>query len=136
MVVEREGDGVLQAYLAQVRPRHRRAVQALHDAIAAEVPDAVVAVRRGVPAFRYRGRPLVSIGDAERHVSLYVMQGNALDVHAAELAGYDRSRTVVRFEPESPIPTELVARLARTRLGEIEAMGSIDRASRDPRSST
>lgn len=111
---------MLETYLLNVRPQHRAALQSLYDTIAAEVPDTVVVVRRGVPAFRYRERPLVSIGDAERHVSLYVMRGRALEVHADELAGYVVSSTVVRFDPESPIPTELVSLLTRTRLGEIE----------------
>jgi uncharacterized protein YdhG (YjbR/CyaY superfamily) len=120
-------DELLQTYLSHAHPEHRWALRVLHDVIAAEVPEAVLALRRGVPAFRYRGRPLVSIGDARNHISLYVMQGHALDVHAAELADYDSSRTVIRFGPESPIPAELVARLVRTRVGEIEAIGSIKR---------
>ena len=103
MATQRD-DELLQTYLSQAHPPHRRALRVLHDVIAAEVPEAVLALRRGVPAFRYRGRPLVSIGDARNHVSLYVMQGHALDVHAAELADYDSSRTVVRFGPECPSP--------------------------------
>lgn len=122
MVAQRQGKDVLAAYLADVRPGHRAALQALHDAVAAAVPEAVVGVRRGVPAFRCRGRTLVSIGDAQHHVSLYVMQGRALEVHAPELVGYDRSRTVVRFDPALPIPAALVGRLARTRLAEVVAM--------------
>jgi hypothetical protein len=39
----------------------------------------------GVPAFQYRGSPLVSIGSARRHVSLYVMYGDVLKSHAADL---------------------------------------------------
>lgn len=112
---------LLEAYLARAHPSHRRA---LHDIIAAKVPNAVLALRRSVSAFRYRQRTLVSIGDAKRHVSLYVMQGHALDVHAEALADYGTSRTVVRFKPESPIPAKLVARIAHTRREEIDLTSS------------
>jgi hypothetical protein len=55
------------------------------------VPDAEEVIRRGVPEFRHRGKPLVSIGAAQLHVSLDVIYRAMLNTHAAELAAYDTS---------------------------------------------
>jgi uncharacterized protein YdhG (YjbR/CyaY superfamily) len=84
------------------------------------VPGAEEVIRSGVPAFRYRGEPLVSIGAARRHVSLFVMYGTALESHAAELEAYATSNTVVRFDPSLPIPVGLVTKLVRARAAEID----------------
>ena len=69
---------VLDSYLAAARPTHRAALRQLHDAVMTAVPEAETGLRRGVPAYRYLHRPLVSIGDAQKHVALYVMQGTVL----------------------------------------------------------
>lgn len=123
---DRQGLHVLRDYVARARSSHRQSLCDLHVAIAAAAPDAVLSLRRSVPAYRYRDRALVSIGDAKHHVSLYVMQGQALSRHAAELARFDTSTTVIRFAPESPIPAELVGRIVRARMNEIEATRSPD----------
>jgi uncharacterized protein YdhG (YjbR/CyaY superfamily) len=107
-------------YLARISDGHRLALEQLRDAVLLVVPDADEVIRVGVPAFRYRGKPLVSIGDAQRHVALYVMYGDVLKAHAAELEPYDTSNTVVRFDPDQPIPVGLVRELVRARAAEID----------------
>jgi uncharacterized protein YdhG (YjbR/CyaY superfamily) len=107
-------------YLARAPERHRGALEQLRQAVLAVVPDAEQVIRSRVPAFRYRDRPLVSIGAAQRHVSLFVMYGSVLKTHAAALEGYDTSNTVVRFDPSRPIPVGLVTKLVKARAAEIE----------------
>lgn len=119
---------VLDAYLTTARPTHRAALRQLHDAVMAAVPEAESVLRRGVPAYRYRRRPLVSIGDAQAHVALYVMQGAVLARHAAQLQRFNTSRTVVRFDPKSAIPTATVVTVVRARAAEIRrSQGGIPR---------
>ncbi len=110
---------LLEDYLARARPKHRTALRLLHDTISVAVPETALVTRRNVPAFRYRGRTLVSIGDARHHVSLYIMQGVTISRHAEELRAFDTSRTVVRFRPDQ-IPTDLVTQLVRARAAEID----------------
>jgi uncharacterized protein YdhG (YjbR/CyaY superfamily) len=110
-------------YLAQATVTHRRALEQLRKAVLSVVPDAEQVIRTGVPAFRYHSRPLVSIGDAHRHVALYVMYGDVLKTHAQELTPYDVSNTVVRFDPTKPIPVGLVSKLVRARVAELDRTG-------------
>jgi uncharacterized protein YdhG (YjbR/CyaY superfamily) len=107
-------------YIEQARPGHRAALLALAQTIRAAVPTAPAAIRRGVPAFHHRRKPLVSFGDAQHHVALYVMYGGVLKAFAQRLAGYATSNTVVRFAPDKPIPTRLVIELVRARADEID----------------
>ena len=110
---------VLDSYLATAKPTHRAALRQLHDAVMTAVPEAETVLRRGVPAYRYLHRPLVSIGDAQKHVALYVMQGAVLAKHSAQLAPFNTSRTVVRFDPSRVIPIATVMTLVRARADEI-----------------
>jgi len=110
----------VEEYLARAPEGHRIALRQLREAVVSVVPDAGEVIRSGVPAFRYHGKPLVSIGAAQRHVSLYVMYGAVLKAHAAELEAYDTSNTVVRFDPNRPMPVDLVTKVVRARAAEID----------------
>ena len=81
----------------------------------------------GVPAFKYRGRPLVSFGAAKSHCAFYVQSPAVMDAHKDDLAGYDTSKGTIRFVPDTPLPDELVTKLVRARMAETrrcdEALG-------------
>lgn len=113
-------DNVVERYLSPLPHDQRAALERLHRTITSVVPDAEETIRVGVPAFRYRSKPLVSIGAAKNHVALYLMYGRVLQEHADQLRRYDTSSTVVRFNPDQPLPTQLVATLVRARTVEIE----------------
>lgn len=108
-----------ESYLARQPEAHRRALGELRAAIVSAVPDCQEATRRSVPAFLLEGKQLVSIGAARRHVSLYVMYGDALTRLAERLGGFEVSNTVVRFDPFQPIPADVVADIVTFRADEI-----------------
>jgi hypothetical protein len=49
----------IDVFLAALPDDVRKALENPHRAIAAAAPDAVETISYGVPAFKYRGRPLV-----------------------------------------------------------------------------
>jgi uncharacterized protein YdhG (YjbR/CyaY superfamily) len=110
-------------YLAQLPTRQREALEALRQTIRSVVPAVEEVIRVGVPAFRYHNRPLVSIGAAKAHLSLYIMYGKVIPAHRDELEEFDIGDTVIRFQPDRPIPAEQVARLLKARIAEIHASG-------------
>ncbi len=113
-----------EAYIAATEGEHRRTLELLHAEIRACAPDAEEVIRVRVPAFLHRGKPLASIGDARRHVSLYLMYGGVIAEFDEELAAYDRSRTVIRFDPAEDLPRDLIARMITRRVEQIdEALG-------------
>jgi uncharacterized protein YdhG (YjbR/CyaY superfamily) len=118
-VVERSAE--IDAVLARLPDDARRALDELRAIIAAAAPEAVEAIAYGVPAFRYRGRPLVSFGAAKAHCAFYVQSPGLMDAHRDELAGYDTSRGTIRFRPSDPLPADLVTRLVRGRIAETDA---------------
>ena len=111
----------VDAFLAALPPEMRAALENLRREIRVAAPDAEESINYGVPAFKYRGRPLVSFGAAKGHCSFYVQSPAVMDAHGDELASYDTSKGTVRFTPDKPLPEALVAKLVRARLAETDA---------------
>jgi uncharacterized protein YdhG (YjbR/CyaY superfamily) len=111
----------IDAILARLPDAERAALQSLREAIAAAAPEAEEAISYSLPAFRYKGRPLVSYAAAARHLSFFVMSGTTLEAHEAELAAFSTSKGTIRFTPDKPIPKALVETLVRERMAEIDA---------------
>lgn len=111
----------IDAILARLPDDVRTALAHLRGVIAAAAPEAVEAISYGVPAFKYRGRPLVSFGAGKAHCAFYVQSPAVMEAHAGLLDGYDTAKGTVRFTPESPLPPELVTTLVRARVAESDA---------------
>lgn len=111
----------IDAYLATLAEDRRAALEALRAMIAAAAPEAIEAISYGVPAFRYRGRPLVSYHAAKAHCSFFPMSPAVLEAHRDRLAGFDTAKGTIRFAPDRPIPAPLVAAIVHDRMAEIDA---------------
>lgn len=107
-------------YLAPLPKEQRDALEELRRIVRTVVPEVEETIRTRVPAFRYKGRPLVSMGPAKKHLSLFIMYGKVLKTFEDELRGFDTSNTVIRFTPDKRIPYRLVAKLVDARKAEIE----------------
>jgi uncharacterized protein YdhG (YjbR/CyaY superfamily) len=111
----------VDAFLAALPLEIRAALENLRRAIRAAAPGAEESISYGVPAFKYRGRPLVSFGAAKSHCSFYVQSPAVMEAHLDELAAYDTSKGTVRFATDAPLPDALVAKLVRARMAETDA---------------
>jgi uncharacterized protein YdhG (YjbR/CyaY superfamily) len=111
----------VDAFLAARPQEMRGALESLRRTIAAAAPDAVEGISYGVPAFKYRGRPLVSFGGGKNHCSFYVQSPAVMEAHRDELAGYETSKGTIRFAPDEPLPVDLVRKLVAARIAEVDA---------------
>jgi uncharacterized protein YdhG (YjbR/CyaY superfamily) len=107
--------------LARLPDDQRTALERLRRGIAKAAPEAEEGISYGAPAFRYRGRPLVSFGAAKTHCAFYVMSPAVMEAHRGELSGYDTSKGTIRFAPGEPLPDGLVRKLVGARIAEIDA---------------
>ena len=111
----------IDATLAALPPDQRAALQSLREAIAAAAPEAEEAISYGMPAFRYHGRSLVSYAAFKAHCSFFPMSAVMIEAHADELTGFATAKGTLRFTPEHPLPSDLVERLVRERMAQIDA---------------
>jgi uncharacterized protein YdhG (YjbR/CyaY superfamily) len=117
---KREDSAEVDAFLSALTEDARTALQALRMSIAAAAPEAVEGIGYGVPAFKYRGRPLVSFGAGKNHCAFYVQSPAVMDAHRDDLVGYDTAKGTIRFAPSASLPDSLVAKLVRARIAETD----------------
>jgi uncharacterized protein YdhG (YjbR/CyaY superfamily) len=108
----------IDAYLAALPERQREALQHLREVIAAAAPEAEESISYAMPALRYRGRPVVSYLAAKKHLSLFPM-GYHTEL-AEELEPFKALKGTLRFSPERPIPDDVLTRLVRGRIAELD----------------
>ena len=79
-----------------------------------------------MPAFKYRGRPLVSFSagrNGKGPCAFYVQSPAVMAAHRDELAAYDTAKGTVHFMPSEPLPAALVTKLVHARMAETDAAG-------------
>jgi uncharacterized protein YdhG (YjbR/CyaY superfamily) len=110
-------------YLATVPEPQRAELARIRELVRRTVPDAEEATSYGMPAFKFKQRPLLGFRASKNHVSVFPFSPDAVDAAREALAGFDLSKGTVRFTPEKPIPESALELLLHERLREIEGNG-------------
>jgi uncharacterized protein YdhG (YjbR/CyaY superfamily) len=113
----------IDKYLAALPDDARAALEKVRTAIRAAAPTAVESIAYGMPAYKYRGRPLVYFAASKNHCGIYGM-AEVFAAHRRELLPYDTSKGTIRFPPRKPLPNVLIRKLVKARMAEIEAAES------------
>ena len=106
--------------LSGLEPGEGRALRRIVEQVRQIAPEATEGRSYGLPAFRYRGKPLLGFAATKQHLSLYPFSPAVLDALGERLAGYERSKGTVRFTVDAPIPDDVVAAMVRERMAEID----------------
>jgi len=106
-------------FLDSVPDDKRRALEELRGQIGRAAPDATESINYGVPAFKLDGRPLVSFGAGKDHCAFYVQSPAVVEAFADELRDFRLTKGSVTFQPDAPIPADLVARMVQARIDEV-----------------
>lgn len=113
--------GEVGDYVAGLDEPVRSAIDDVYRVARAAVPDAVEGMGYGMPALRYRDKPLLSVMQAKAHLGLYPFSPAVIEAVADRLGGFDLAKGTIRFTPEHPLPDDVLADLVRLRRDEIDA---------------
>lgn len=102
-------------YLAKLPPDQRAALETLRGQIRALAPDAEEAISYGLPTFKLKGN-LVHFGAAAKHCAFY--PGALISRFADRLEGFETAKGTIRFQPDSPLPPDLIADIVQHRIAE------------------
>ena len=117
----------IDAYLATLPDAQRAALQDLRRLILAAAPDATEVISYGMPAVR-RHRVLVWFAAAKSHCALY--PSGLVEVFADRLTDYRTSKGAIHFQPEKPLPPDLVADIVARRIEQDEEAAAARAAKR------
>lgn len=100
-------------YLARLPPDQRAALEILRGQIRALAPQAEETISYGLPTFKLKGN-LVHFGAAAKHCAFY--PGAVIDQFAERLAGFETAKGTIRFQPDAPLPPDLIADIVQHRI--------------------
>lgn len=98
----------VDAYFAALPTDQRKALEHLRSVIRATAPDAAESISYGIPTYKVKGKAVAHIGAAAKHCAFY---GAVPDVFAADIVGFSTSKGAIRFQPDAPLPDDLVRRI-------------------------
>lgn len=113
--------GEVSEYVDGLDEPARSTVGAIYRVARETVPDAVEGVGYGMPALRYRDKPLLSVMQAKAHLGLYPFSPAVIESVADDLEGFDTAKGTIRFTAQHPLPDDVVARIVSRRRDEIDA---------------
>jgi uncharacterized protein YdhG (YjbR/CyaY superfamily) len=110
----------IDEYLDGVGADRRVVLQKLRQIIHALAPGVQECISYSMPAFRLDGRVVAGFLATAKGCSYFPFSGTTLDALGDELAGYERTKSAVHFEPKHPLPKALVKKLLDARIAETE----------------
>jgi uncharacterized protein YdhG (YjbR/CyaY superfamily) len=119
----------IDAYLAALPPDQREALETLRGQIRALVPQAEEGISYGLPTFKLNGA-LVHFGAAAKHCAFY--PGAVIEAFADRLKGFETAKGTIRFQPDRPLPPDLIADIVRHRAAQNQKIAT-ERAARKAR---
>lgn len=109
----------VNAFLEKVPAPKRAELERVRSLVKKLVPDAVESISYMMPAFKYRGKPLVYYSVFKDHMSLFPTSGPT-ETLAAKLEGYKVSKGTIQFTLEKPLSDELIGEIVLNRKAEID----------------
>lgn len=115
--------GTVDEYVSGLEPDDRGAVEHVYALAQSEVAEAEQGKGYGMPALVYRGKPLIAVMRAKKHIGIYPFSPDAVAAVAADVAavpatGLDKG--TIRFQAEHPLPDDVVRTLVRVRRDQID----------------
>jgi len=111
-------------YLAKLPKETRTTLQRVRAAIRQAVPKGEEGISYRIPTVKLEGRAVIYFAAWKSHYSLYPATKKVLSSFKQELAGYELSRGTIRFPLSEPVPTQLIAAIAKVRAHETATLAA------------
>jgi uncharacterized protein YdhG (YjbR/CyaY superfamily) len=115
--------GTVDEYISAMPPVAREALALVRDAIQAALPGCDESISYGMPTFRIDGRGVIYVGGWKAHYSLYPSPVGLASL-GPEAVALKLMKGTLRFSYAEPVPTRLIARIARLLAKEAAARAS------------
>jgi len=112
--------GTVDDYLTDLDPPDRSVIGHVYELARELVPEAEQGKGYGMPALVYRGKPLISVMRAKKHIGVYPFSPAAVSAVAEQLPASDVAKGTIRFQPDQPLPDDVVRTLVASRKAQID----------------
>jgi len=117
-------------YLATLPKDTRATLQRVRATVRKAVPNAEEVISYQIPALSLEGSAVIYFAGWKEHYSLYPATRKVVASFESELAEYELRKGTIRFPLSEPVPTKLIAAIAKVRAQETVALLAERRAKR------
>lgn len=111
---------VITDYLETVPVAQKAELVKIYEIVKRVVPEAEESISYGMPAFKYKGKPLVYFSAFKNHMSLFPTAGPS-EILKDRLVGYKISKGTIQFTVDKPLPEPVIEEIVRIRMAAIES---------------
>lgn len=113
-------DADIDQYINQFPPEVSEKLNQIRDLVKTKVSEANPSISYGMPAYKYKGKPLIYFAGYKNHIGLYATP-NAHKHFENELAGYKQGKGSVQFPLSDDLPLSLIERMIAFNKSKIDA---------------
>lgn len=100
-------------YIVSQPEANRPALERVRKAIRKALPQASEAIAYNMPAYSIGSATLLHFAGWKTHYALYAATRSVLGAFESELKPYEIEKGTIRFPFSQPVPTELIAHIAK-----------------------
>lgn len=108
---------ILQNYLAPFSPEIKARLLLLRDIFLEVIPDAEEAIKYGMPTIMLKSKNLLHYAAFKHHIGIYPLP-TVLAKLESDIEPFVHAKGSIQFQHNQPLPTDLIRKIAQTRLEE------------------
>src|SRR5688572_10543424 len=109
----------INEYIAGFPEEVQKVLEQVRETIKKAAPEAEETISYAMPAYKLNGKPLVYFAAFKNHIGFYATP-TGHDAFAEELSKYKQGKGSVQFPLEKPMPLELITRIVKFRVQELQ----------------
>jgi uncharacterized protein YdhG (YjbR/CyaY superfamily) len=117
---ERATAASIDEYVAGFPPETQAVLEEVRALCREEAPGATESISYAIPTFDLQGRHLCHFAAFKSHLSFFPT-GKGAEAFAEELKAYNGGKGTVQFPYAQPLPIDLIRRMVRYRVAQVEA---------------
>jgi uncharacterized protein YdhG (YjbR/CyaY superfamily) len=98
---------VIDDYLSNVPEPHKSELERIRQIVKQVVPEAQETISYGMPAFKYKNKPLIYFAAFKNHMSIFPTSGPTEELKD-KLKSYKTSKGTIQFTVDKPLPESLI----------------------------
>ncbi len=103
-------------YIADFPTEIQSELKAIRAKIISTAPQAVESISYGMPAYKYKGKPMVYFGGFQKHIGFYATP-TGHEAFKKELSKYKQGKGSVQFPLTEAMPLDLIGEIVLFRIG-------------------
>lgn len=108
-------------YINQYQTEVKNRLLAIREQILIICPTVIEQMAYGLPAYHYRGKPLIYYGAFKAHIGIYATPAvHGSDELYQEMWGYKQGKGSIQFSNYQPFPIELIKKMIRLKKEQLD----------------